>query len=149
MMKANPATHPFFPEDRDLARLPREWIANVLNTFSPDAFKAHCAEMVKQRRERVEQKNNLNVKIRTDLLGKMQVTNLLDVDNGRGADLMRIGSTRRRTKKELEEAAQAEEQKEQQFKDMVVAMEKMQAENQRMGQKIIQMEEEREKAYRI
>ena len=58
------------------------------------------------------------------------------VGTGRGSDLMRVGSSRRRTKQELVDSKRAEEEKEQQYKDMYVVMEKLQADNVRLAEQL-------------
>ena len=86
----------------------------MLNSFNPTSFRTFVNNAINERRVKVESTNNLMVDIRTDFQTAFQNTQLLGgkcaqflkllVRRGRGADLLKVTSKRRKTKVEKEQA---------------------------------------------
>ena len=54
------------PDERDWDHMYRNWLADVLNTTDKANFERMIKAAVKARKERLEDKNNLNVSIRPE-----------------------------------------------------------------------------------
>ena len=54
------------PDERDWDHMDRKWLADVLSTTDKANFEKMIKMAVKARRERLENKNNLNVSIRSE-----------------------------------------------------------------------------------
>ena len=60
------------PDERDWDHMDRKWLADVLNTTDRAKFERMVKAAVNARRERLEDKNNLNVSIRPEFAQAFQ-----------------------------------------------------------------------------
>ena len=60
------------PDERDWDHMDRKWLADVLNTTDRANFERMVKAAVKARKERLEDKNNLNVSIRPEFAQAFQ-----------------------------------------------------------------------------
>ena len=54
------------PDERDWEGLSRKWLADIINTVEKAKFEKTVKEAVKARKERLEEKHNLNVEMRPE-----------------------------------------------------------------------------------
>jgi hypothetical protein len=58
----------YFPEERDRHKLPRQWIIDVMSSVIKEPFLQWVAEGVKWRNQQRISKNNLAVKVKSEIL---------------------------------------------------------------------------------
>lgn len=51
----------YFPDERDLHKLPRYWVANVIYTIIGDAFRMWVAEKIRERNDKVAASQDLMI----------------------------------------------------------------------------------------
>ena len=61
MREDYPIISEYMPDDRDFARLPRAWIANVIYTLVGERFKTIVANQIKARNEQLAEKKDLYI----------------------------------------------------------------------------------------
>ena len=57
--KKNPQVSSYLPDDKDIHRLPRQWLANVIYTLVGDDFGAWVTQHVKSRNDHIAEKQDL------------------------------------------------------------------------------------------
>lgn len=55
--------YPFFPAFEDIPKCGREWVANILETKCTRDFQSFVKDMEQQRRQKIDQAKNLQVRI--------------------------------------------------------------------------------------
>ena len=58
-----PQLNEYFPEERDLPKIPRGWLANVIYTIVGDQFNKWVQEKIRERNDRVASKNDLMIEL--------------------------------------------------------------------------------------
>ena len=53
----------FFPDQRDIAKLPRQWVINVLNTIVGEPFSDWVRLQIDSRNEKLASDHNLNIEL--------------------------------------------------------------------------------------
>lgn len=53
----------YLPDDRDISRLPRQWIVNVIYTIVGDDFRQWVSEHIKHRNDHLAEKNDLMIEL--------------------------------------------------------------------------------------
>jgi hypothetical protein len=66
--RANAAVLRYLPDERDWDNMDRKWTSDVLFTVEKAKFEKMIKDAIKLRRERMEDKNNLNVSMRPEFL---------------------------------------------------------------------------------
>lgn len=51
------------PDERDISRLPRQWIVNVVYSLVGDPFRQWISELIKKRNDHVAEKNDLMIEL--------------------------------------------------------------------------------------
>ena len=51
------------PEERDLPKLPRSWLANLIYTVVGDEFREWVAEKIRERNDKIASKNDLMIEL--------------------------------------------------------------------------------------
>ena len=51
------------PDERDIRKLPRQWIANVIYTLVGDPFREWVSKTIKKRNDTVASKNDLMIEL--------------------------------------------------------------------------------------
>ena len=64
--KGSQACMRHLPDERDWAHLDRKWLSDILFTLEKNKFDKMIKDAVKARKDRLEDKNNLNVSIRPE-----------------------------------------------------------------------------------
>ena len=72
LAKTKPATLRHLPDERDWDHMDRKWLADMLNTVDKANFERMVKDAVKARKERLEDKHNLNVSIRPEFAQAFQ-----------------------------------------------------------------------------
>ena len=57
----------YFPEGKELLKLPRDWIANVANTIVGVPFEQWVKQITEARNSKVASKGNLNIEMDPEL----------------------------------------------------------------------------------
>ena len=66
LAKTSPIALKHIPDERDWDSLSRQWLANILYTVEKAQFERCIKDAVKKRKERLEEKHNLNVEMRPE-----------------------------------------------------------------------------------
>ena len=53
----------YLPEERDIHRLPRSFIVNIINTIVKDPFRSWVSDRIKERNEDIAVKRKLNIEL--------------------------------------------------------------------------------------
>ena len=57
----------YLPEERDMYKLPRQWIINVIYSLCGDSFREWVSQQVKDRNERLAEKRDLMIDLDPDI----------------------------------------------------------------------------------
>ena len=57
----------YLPEERDMAKLPRQWIINIIYSLCGDSFRQWVSQQVKDRNERLAEKRDLMIDLDPDI----------------------------------------------------------------------------------
>ena len=57
--RKNPQVSSYLPDDKDIHRLPRQWLANVIYSIVGDSFGAWVSQHVKMRNDHIAEKQDL------------------------------------------------------------------------------------------
>ena len=109
LAKTSVAALRHLPDERDWDGLNRKWVADILYTIERAKFEKVIKDAVKARKERLEEKHNLNVEMRPEFAQALQNCMSFSsnaflfgdynlVENGRASLLMKTSSKRKRTK---------------------------------------------------
>ena len=75
----------------------------MLNSLLPDHFEKWVLKKVKERRNKVENVNNMMIEITPELHKAFKQSNVLGTKPGRGGHMMKATYARRKTKEEKKE----------------------------------------------
>ena len=64
--KASQAVKRHLPDERDWDHMDRKWLSDILYTLEKNKFDRIIKDAVKARKDRLEDKNNLNISIRPE-----------------------------------------------------------------------------------
>ena len=53
----------YLPDERDMVKLPRQWLINVIYSLAGDDFRVWVSQQVKNRNDRVAEKNDLMIEL--------------------------------------------------------------------------------------
>ena len=81
--------------------MPREWLLNMIMTLCPDEFGSLIKERIKSRHEAVIAKKNLGIQLDPAIAQAFASSSAVSTSKGVSADMLKIGSKRRRTKEEV------------------------------------------------
>ena len=57
----------YLPDERDVPKLPRQWLINVIYSLAGDDFRAWVSQQVKDRNDRVAEKRDLMIELDPDI----------------------------------------------------------------------------------
>ena len=63
-----PEVRPFLPDDRDVPKLPRQWICNVFMTVVGNQFKDWVFSQIDKRNAKLATDNNVMIDVDPDIL---------------------------------------------------------------------------------
>ena len=109
-----PETFVYYPIKQEIRKLPKQWIANVAYSVLGDDFSDWVKEQIEARNEHVAQKGNLFIELDPDVAAAFEASTavsrkcrrlydtlidlfLFAVQKGSSANMLKIGSKRRRT----------------------------------------------------
>lgn len=61
--RRNPEVSNYLPDEKDLHRLPRQWLANVIYTLVGEEFQNWVTECIRNRNDHIAEKQNLIVEL--------------------------------------------------------------------------------------
>ena len=61
--RRSPAVNNYLPDEKDLHRLPRQWLANVIYTLVGERFQNWVTECIRNRNDHIAEKQNLIVEL--------------------------------------------------------------------------------------
>ena len=61
--RRNPEVNNYLPDEKDLHRLPRQWLANVIYTLVGEEFQNWVTECIRNRNDHIAEKQNLIVEL--------------------------------------------------------------------------------------
>ena len=53
----------YMPDERDIPRLPRQWLVNIIHTVMGDEFRGWVSELIKHRNDHVAEKKDLMIEL--------------------------------------------------------------------------------------
>ena len=89
------------PIEREIKKLSKQYIANVIYTIVGADFKDWVEDRIKARNERVTQEKNLDIELDEDVAKAFRESNAVSVNAGKGHALMKMTSKRRRSKQQV------------------------------------------------
>ena len=96
-----PEHHVYFPIVKEMKKLPREWLMNMMMTLNPVQFGALIKERINERHKAVVAKRNLGIELDPAIAQAFNSSTAVSTSKGVSADMLKIGSKRRRTKEEV------------------------------------------------
>ena len=61
--RRSPEVNNYLPDEKDLHRLPRQWLANVIYTLVGEEFQNWVTECIRNRNDHIAEKQNLIVEL--------------------------------------------------------------------------------------
>ena len=61
--RRSPAVSNYLPDEKDLHRLPRQWLANVIYTLVGESFQTWVTQCIRSRNDHIAEKQNLIVEL--------------------------------------------------------------------------------------
>jgi hypothetical protein len=90
-------------ESREVDKLPRAYLANVIYTVVGDLFKQWVDGEISKRNDKIVEEQNLAINMDPEIYAAFKASNHVSVQNGASGYLMKASSSRRRTKTEITE----------------------------------------------
>ena len=72
-----PQINDYLPEERDLPKIPRAWLANVTYTIVGDQFNEWVQEKIRERNDRVASKNDLMIELDPAIARAFQASTMI------------------------------------------------------------------------
>ena len=72
-----PQLNEYLPEDRDLPKLPRAWLANLTYTIVGDQFNEWVQQKIRERNDRVASKNDLMIELDPEIAKAFQASTMI------------------------------------------------------------------------
>ena len=88
-----------------------QWILNVCHTVIGEPFQQFVREKSEERNESLAVRQDLNIAIDPEILEIIKNSTAISTQAGNSAHLLKIGSKRRRTKAEIDEYRQMQEER--------------------------------------
>ena len=90
-------------ETREVEKLPRAYLANVIYTIVGDPFKNWVDGEIAKRNEKIMSDQNLAINMDPEIYAAFQASQHVSVQHGVSGHLMKATASRRRTKTQIEE----------------------------------------------
>ena len=90
-------------EPREVEKLPRAYLANVIYTVVGDLFKQWVDSAIAKRNEKIMSDQNLAIDMDPEIYAAFQASQHVSVQHGASGNLMKASASRRRTKVQIEE----------------------------------------------
>ena len=99
------------PDEDDSFELPRWWLANLFNSVIGEAFSKWVREQVEKRNAKRKLDQNNEVEADPELLQILRASTDVSAVRGKGADMLKTKTKRRRTHKQVIKDKQATKQR--------------------------------------
>ena len=121
------------PDAKELAKVPRQWLANVIYSVVGQPFGDWVDEVIQSRNSKIVASDNKCIAMDPEVYAAFQSSTQVSSKyfvlvlfylrfcvavNGRGVDMLKVGTKRRRTKAELEDFKLEQMQKEDDDRDI-------------------------------
>ena len=112
-------------EPREVEKLPRSYLANVIYTIIGDRFRIWVDEKISERNQKIMQTQNLAINMDPEIYAAFQASTHVSVQHGISGHLMKASAKRRRTKAEIAEEKLETARKEAVIQERMAYMERM------------------------
>ena len=92
-----PETFAFYPDESEIYKLPKQWIANVAYSILGETFSQWVKEQIDERNARVAEKGDLMIEMDPDVHAAFMDSTAISLHKGASANMLKVGSKRRRT----------------------------------------------------
>ena len=99
----------YLPEDRDMHKVPRQWLINVIYTIVGEPFHVWVKQCIQQRNDELAVKQDLLIDLDPEIAKAFESSVNISTSNGISAHLLKAGSKRRRTQAEMREQIEMED----------------------------------------
>ena len=96
-ISGNEEREKYFPIQKEMVKLPREWLLNMIYSVVGEDFKKHVHECMDARNEKIIDKKNLGIELDPEIMKAFQNSTHVSTQKGSSASMIKIGSKRRRT----------------------------------------------------
>lgn len=110
--KTWPEVLKYMPDFRDQGKLPKQYVINACFTIVGAPFQIWVNEKIKERNEKVETKNDLIISMDPQIAQAFNNSTMISTSHGCGSQMLSLGSKRRRTRIEMEEAKEEDQNRE-------------------------------------
>ena len=93
-MDTKPSCKNYFPIEREITRLPKQWICNVLYTVQGDAFGNWVKERIEERNSHVVKEKNMLIDLDPDVAAAFNNSTAVSLSKGISANLLKLGTKR-------------------------------------------------------
>jgi hypothetical protein len=97
--------------EKEVLKLPRQYVANIIYTLTGNAFKKWVGERVDARHKKVADDKNLNIDMDPEIAAVYRASTAVSVSKGTSHNLMKITAKRRRSKAQIAEEKEAEKRR--------------------------------------
>jgi hypothetical protein len=122
-------------EPREVEKLPRAYLANVIYTVVGDLFKQWVDGEISKRNAKIVEDQNLAINMDPEIYAAFKASNHVSVQHGASGHLMKASASRRRTKADIEEEKLAASAKEQEIQQKLQMWDQMEQQVQKSEQK--------------
>ena len=92
-----PETFPYYPDESEIHKLPKQWIVNVAYSILGSTFSAWVKEQIDERNARVAEKGDLMIEMDPEVHAAFMDSTAISLHKGASANMLKVGSKRRRT----------------------------------------------------
>ena len=101
----------YLPVDKEVKKLSRSYLGNVIYTIVGDPFKEWVDAKIKERHAKIKEQQDMLVSLDPDIARIFSESTAVSVSKGNSAHLMKFSAQRRRTRQEIQLEKQLKMQK--------------------------------------
>ena len=93
-MKTKQTCHQYFPIQKEMVKLPKQWICNVLYTCLGDAFANWVKDRIEARNKKVTMEKNLLIDMDPAVAAAFSNSNAVSLAKGVSVNMLKLGTKR-------------------------------------------------------
>ena len=93
-MKTKQTCYQYFPIQKEMKKLPKQWIVNVMYTCLGDAFANWVKDRIEARNKKVTQEKNLLIDMDPGVAAAFTNSTAVSLTKGVSANLLKLGTKR-------------------------------------------------------
>ena len=118
----------YLPVDKEVKKLSRSYLGNVIYTIVGDPFKEWVDAKIKERHAKIKEQQDMLVSLDPDIARIFSESTAVSVSKGNSAHLMKFSAQRRRTRQEIQLEKQLKVQKQIEIDKKLAELEKIKQE---------------------